>query len=282
MVNALHIPLSWLYAAGVAIRHVLYDRHLLPSFTVSVPTICVGNLAVGGTGKTPMTAYIVRLLLDRGYHPAILSRGYKRSSRGFVMADQNASVETIGDEAMQLHRAFPEVPIAVCENRVRGVKQLKRQVEKLDVLVLDDAMQHRALRPGFTVLLTAYDRLYTGIQYPPMEEKGTPLVLCGIAQPHYLFDHVRAQYPNAQLLAFPDHHNYSPADVETILDRASRCDWVLTTEKDLPRLQATDLLERLEQQHIRLVALPIAIRFYTPQEAFDRQILRYVHESLRQ
>ena len=126
MLNALHIPLSWLYAAGVAIRHVLYDRHLLPSFTVSVPTICVGNLAVGGTGKTPMTAYIVRLLLDRGYHPAILSRGYKRSSRGFVMADQNASVETIGDEAMQLHRAFPEVPIAVCENRVRGVKQLRR------------------------------------------------------------------------------------------------------------------------------------------------------------
>ena len=337
MLNALHIPLSWLYAAGVAIRHVLYDRHLLPSFTVSVPTICVGNLAVGGTGKTPMTAYIVRLLLDRGYHPAILSRGYKRSSRGFVMADQNASVETIGDEAMQLHRAFPEVPIAVCENRVRGVKQLRRQLSHLDVVVLDDAMQHRALRPGFTVLLTAYDRLYiddhmlpwgrlrdlpsraltanavvvtkcpdairpidmrvvdnrlhlptyqllhfAGIQYPPMEEKGTPLVLCGIAQPHYLFDHVRAQYPNAQLLAFPDHHNYSPADVETILDRASRCDWVLTTEKDIPRLQATDLPERLEQQYIRLVALPIAIRFYTPQEAFDRQILRYVHESLRQ
>ena len=334
--NIVYIPLSWLYTVGVAFRHWLYDTHILPSFAVSVPTICVGNLAVGGTGKTPMTAYIVRLLLDHGYHPAILSRGYKRRSRGFVMADPASTVETIGDEAMQLHRAFPEVPIAVCENRVRGVKQLRRQVEHLDVVVLDDAMQHRALRCGFTILLTPYDHLYledhmlpwgtlrdlpsrarqanavvvtkcpdtirpidmrvvdnrlhlptyqllhfAGIAYAPLEQEGTPLVLCGIARPKYLFEHVRSRYPQAQLMAYPDHYRYTPADIDAIVDRARNFDFVLTTEKDLPRLHNTSLEERLAAESKRLVALPIDVRFCTPKENFDRQILNYVHENLR-
>ena len=154
------IPLSWLYALGVSVRHALFDRHLLPSSSVEVPTICVGNLSAGGTGKTPMVEYLLRLLLSRGLHPAVLSRGYKRSTSGFVMANSTSTIEDIGDEAMQVHRAFPDVPVAVCESRVRGVKQLKRQVEKLDVVLLDDAMQHRALRSGLTILLTPYDHLY--------------------------------------------------------------------------------------------------------------------------
>lgn len=160
MRNALYIPLSGLYAFGVYIRHFLYDKHILVSHTVDVPTICVGNIAVGGTGKTPMTAYIVELLLQHGYHPAVLSRGYKRSTCGFVMADKNATTERVGDEAMQLHLRFPELPVAVCENRVRGARQLQRQVKDLDVIVLDDAMQHRAIHCGFTILLTPYDHLY--------------------------------------------------------------------------------------------------------------------------
>jgi tetraacyldisaccharide 4'-kinase len=160
MPGILTIPLSWMYRFGVAVRHMLFDRHVLPSFQVAVPTICVGNLAVGGTGKTPMTEYLLRLLVANGYHLAVLSRGYKRATRGFRMADAFSTVETIGDEAMQVHRKFPDVPVAVCENRVRGVRQLKRMVENLDVVVLDDAMQHRAIRCGFTILLTPYDHLY--------------------------------------------------------------------------------------------------------------------------
>ena len=334
MRNALYIPLSWLYTVGVAVRHVLFDQHLIPSFEVDIPTICVGNIAVGGTGKTPMTAYIVRLLLQNGYHPAILSRGYKRATRGFVMADSYSTVETIGDEAMQLHRAFPDVPIAVCEHRVRGVKQLKRQVEHLDVVVLDDAMQHRAIRCGFTVLLTAYDHLYiddhmlpwgmlrdlpsralkadavvvtkcpkgirpidmrvvdnrlhlptyqqlhfAGIDYAPLEQEGNPLVLCGIAQPQYMIDYVRTLYPQAELMAYPDHHHYTPEDIEAILVKAAKFDFMLTTEKDIQRLRTTPLVERLQAQHKRLIALPISVRFCTPHEAFDRQILSYVHEN---
>lgn len=332
----LYIPLSWLYTLGVAVRHALYDQRLLPSFSVDVPTICVGNLAAGGTGKTPMTEYIVRLLLANGYHPAILSRGYKRATRGFVIADSYSTVETIGDEAMQLRRAFPEVPIAVCEHRVRGVKQLKRQIEKLDVVVLDDAMQHRAIRCGFTVLLTPYDNLYiddhmlpwgmlrdlpsralkadavvvtkcpdsirpidmrvvdnrlhlptyqllhfTGIEYAPMEQQGTPLVLCGIAQPQYMLAYVRTQYSKAELFAFPDHHHYTSKDIDDIIVRARHFDFVLTTEKDIQRLRTTSLVERLAAQNKRLIALPIRVRFFTPHENFDRQILNYVHENCR-
>lgn len=332
----LTVPLSGLYALGVAFRHFLYDKHLLVSHSVTVPTICVGNLAVGGTGKTPMVEYLLRLLLANGYHPAVLSRGYKRKTHGFVLADSNATVERIGDEAMQLHRKFPEVPMAVCEHRVRGVKQLQRQLKTLDVVVLDDAMQHCSIRCGYTVLLTPYDRLYiddhilpwgrlrdlpsralkadaivvtkcpdtirpidmrvvdnrlhlpsyqhlhfAGIEYAPIEQEGTPLVLCGIAQPQYLLSHVQTRYPQAQLMAFPDHHVFSKKEIEEIIRRTEPFDFVLTTEKDMQRLQSTSLEERLRELGKPLVVLPIRMRFCTSNEAFDRHILNYVHENCR-
>ena len=334
--NLLYIPLSGLYRLGVGVRHMLFDQHVLPSFHADIPTICVGNLAVGGTGKTPMVAYIVRLLLANGYHPGILSRGYKRLTRGFVMADHLSTTESLGDESMLLHRMFPDVPVAVCENRVRGVKQLQRQAKQLDIVVLDDAMQHRSLRCGYTVLLTPYDKLYiddhmlpwgtlrdipsralkadtivvtkcpdnirpidmrvidnrlhlptyqqlhfAGIEYAPLEQAGNPLVLTGIAQPRYMIEHVQQQYPQAQLMAFPDHHAFTPQDIEAILERAKPFDFVLTTEKDLQRLRSTTLAEQLQAQGKRLIALPIRTCFYTPHENFDRIILQYAHENIR-
>lgn len=93
MWSFVNIPLSGLYTIGVALRHMLYDQHVLPSFSVDVPTICVGNIAVGGTGKTPMVEYLLRLLTANGYHPAVLSRGYKRATRGFVMADSSSTAQ---------------------------------------------------------------------------------------------------------------------------------------------------------------------------------------------
>ena len=328
------IVLSWLFQVGINIRHWLYDKRLLPSFSVKIPTICVGNLAVGGTGKTPMTAYIVQLLLDKGYRPAVLSRGYKRKTRGFLLADSQSTVRTIGDEAMQMHRAFPDVPVAVCEHRVLGIHQLQRQVPDLDVVILDDAMQHRRLRCGFTVLLTPYDRLYiddhllpwgtlrdipsralkadtivvtkcpdsmrpidmrvidnrlhlptfqqlhfAGIEYAPLTEKGNPLVLTGIAHPEYMIAHVQQQYPQAELLAYPDHHAFTEADLEAILTQAKHFDFVLTTEKDMQRLESTDLKARLAAQGKALIALPIRTRFLTPHKNFDQQILHYVKEN---
>ena len=334
--NPLYIFLSWFYTLGVAVRHMLYDQHLLISVSPSVPTICVGNLAVGGTGKTPMTEYIVRLLLQEGYHPAILSRGYKRKTRGFILANASSTALTIGDEAMQLHRAFPDVPMAVCESRVWGVRQLQRHVPGLDVVVLDDAFQHRSITCGLNILLTPYDRLYidnhmlpwgtlrdlssralkadvvvvtkcpadmrpidmrvvdnrlhllpfqtlhfAGLTYPPMEQEGTPLVVCGIAQPKYMMDYVLSRYPQAELMAFPDHHDYSDADVDAVVARAADFDFVLTTEKDLQRLRVTSLGERLQAAGKRLIALPVRTCFLTDHAAFDRQILTYVRENCR-
>ena len=330
------IPLSWLYTAGVAIRHMLYDQYLLPSFSVKVPTICVGNLAVGGTGKTPMVEYIVRLLLANGFRPAILSRGYKRKTHGFYLADARSTALTIGDEAMQLHRYFPDIPIAVCEHRVRGIHRLLKKMPDIDVVILDDAFQHRTLRCGFNVLLTPDDSLYiddhmlpwgtlrdlpsrvlkadavvvtkcpstmrpidmrvvdnrlhlpayqqlhfSGLSYPPMEQEGTPLVLCGIAQPKYLMDYVLQHYPKAELMAFPDHHDYSEKDAAAIMRRAEPFDFVLTTEKDRQRLRLTTLVEQIAAQHKRLIALPVQVKFLTDHEAFDRQILNYVRQNSR-
>lgn len=334
--NLLFIPLSGLYTLGVTFRHLLYDQRLLLSHSVSVPTICVGNLAVGGTGKTPMVEYVVRLLLDNGFHPAVLSRGYKRKTHGFVLADATSTAAAIGDEAMQVHRKFPEVPVAVCERRVHGVHQLQRTIKNLDVVILDDAFQHRAIRCGLYVLMTPYDNLYiddhmlpwgtlrdlpiralkadaivvtkcpsdmkpidmrvvdnrlhlptfqllhfASLEQPQMEQEGQPLVITGIAQPKYMMEHVRKYYPKAELMAFSDHHNFTEKDIDTIIQRAAKFDFVLTTEKDLQRLRLTPLNERLAAQNKRLIALPTTMRFLTDHIAFDRQILTYVRENCR-
>ena len=106
------IPISWLYAFGVWVRNVLYDDRVLPSSTVSVPTIVIGNLAVGGTGKTPMTEYLIRLLSPK-YKMAVLSRGYGRKTHGFRLAGAEDSAIIIGDEPMKIHTHFPEFPVAV-------------------------------------------------------------------------------------------------------------------------------------------------------------------------
>lgn len=159
LLRYLLMPLSWLYAVVVWVRNVLYDEHVLPSFSVDIPTIGIGNLAVGGTGKTPMTEYMVRLLSAK-YRVAVLSRGYGRKTSGFRLAGPTDSARTIGDEPMQIHLRFPEIPVAVCGNRVEGIKRLQILHPDIQCVILDDAFQHRHLRCGFYVLLTAYNDLY--------------------------------------------------------------------------------------------------------------------------
>lgn len=158
--NILRIIASRLYGLAVGVRNLLYDAHLLHSVRVDVPTICVGNLAVGGTGKTPHTEYIVDMLRKKGYSVAILSRGYKRKTKGFVLADEHSTAQSIGDEPMQMHLHFPDVPMAVSENRVRGIHRLRKLYPGLHVVVLDDAYQHRRLKCGYYILLTAANQLY--------------------------------------------------------------------------------------------------------------------------
>lgn len=153
-------PVSWLYGAVVITRNKLFDWGLLRSKSFDIPVICVGNLSVGGTGKTPHTEYLIKLLQDN-YRVAVLSRGYKRHTQGYVLATPQSNARTIGDEPYQMYTKFPSVTLAVDENRCHGIEQLLALKEPaIDVVLLDDAFQHRYVKPGLNILLTDYHRLF--------------------------------------------------------------------------------------------------------------------------
>lgn len=165
LLRKLLFPFALLYGLVTAVRNFLYDKGIFTSNTFDVPVIAVGNLSVGGTGKSPQIEYLIRLLLPK-YKVATLSRGYKRKSSGFVLADASSSAEILGDEPYQFHLKFPEVLVAVDANRTNGIQQLLPH--KPDVILLDDAFQHRKVKAGFYILLTAYTDLYADDFILPM------------------------------------------------------------------------------------------------------------------
>ena len=152
-------PFAAIYGGITQLRNFLYDKGILKSHTFDVPVIAVGNLSVGGTGKTPQIEYIIRLLLPN-YRIATLSRGYKRKSKGFILADIQSTPEILGDEPFQFHRKFPSVKVAVDADRANGISRLLALDDKPEVILLDDAFQHRRVKAGFYILLTTYDDLY--------------------------------------------------------------------------------------------------------------------------
>lgn len=155
-------PVSWLYGMGVRLRNKLFDWKLFRSKSFDVPVVCVGNLAVGGTGKTPHTEYLIRLLQQAGLNVAMLSRGYKRKSKGYVLATEETDVRRIGDEPYQIKSKFPGIRVAVDENRCHGIEQLMKQEHPaVDVVLLDDAYQHRHVKAGLNILLTDFHRLFS-------------------------------------------------------------------------------------------------------------------------
>ena len=152
-------PLAFLYWLITFVRNWLYDIGVFKSHSFDIPIIAVGNLSVGGTGKTPQIEYLIRLLSDN-YKVAVLSRGYKRSTEGFISADENATASSIGDEPFQFYSKFPTIQVAVDANRKNGIENLLQLSNKPDVILLDDAFQHRKVKAGFYILLTAYDDLF--------------------------------------------------------------------------------------------------------------------------
>lgn len=137
---------------------MLYDKGILRSKSYPLPIICVGNITVGGTGKTPVTEYIVRLL-KRQYSMAILSRGYRRKTKGFVLGNAKSTVSQIGDEPVQIQQKFPNITVAVCEDRQTGIEQLMTLPKKIDTIILDDAFQHRKVKAGLNLLLMDFNQL---------------------------------------------------------------------------------------------------------------------------
>ena len=152
------LPISLLYHIVLSIRHKLYDWHILKSKRFEKPVICVGNLKLGGTGKTPHTEYLIRLLKN-DYRVATLSRGYGRQTKGFKLAEASSTYNDLGDEPLLYFKKFPGIQVAVDEDRVDGVTHLFGE-HGVEVVLLDDAFQHRSINAGLNILLTEYQRLY--------------------------------------------------------------------------------------------------------------------------
>lgn len=160
------LPFALLYGLVVSIRNWLYDKNIFKSTSFGLPLICIGNLSVGGTGKSPMVEYLVTHLKN-DFRVAVLSRGYKRKTKGYALATAATTAIDVGDEPMQFHYKFPDVPVAVGEERMVAIPQLLHDKPETEVIILDDAFQHRAINAGINILLTDYNNLFTEDFYLP-------------------------------------------------------------------------------------------------------------------
>jgi tetraacyldisaccharide 4'-kinase len=157
--NIILYPLSLIYGLITSVRNFFYNTGILKTVEFPFPVICVGNITVGGTGKTPHTEYIAGLL-KQNFKVATLSRGYKRETNDFRLASPTTQVREIGDEPLQIARNFPDILVAVDKNRVHGVKQILNKYSETEVIILDDGYQHRRITPGFSILLSDFERLF--------------------------------------------------------------------------------------------------------------------------
>ncbi|MDT7832893.1 tetraacyldisaccharide 4'-kinase [Flavobacteriaceae bacterium S356] len=334
LVRFLLFPFTILYDLITSIRNLLYDKGNFRSTSFTIPIIAVGNLSVGGTGKTPQIEYLIRLLRERSV--AVLSRGYKRKTSGFVLLNSNHSSEDVGDEPLQFFRKFPNIAVAVDANRVAGIQRLKKEVNP-EIILLDDAYQHRKVKAGFYVLLTKYGELYsddfilptgnlresrrgakradlilvtkcpetlglkekerikkklkplhgqhvyfTAISYGQVLKGSMPiavdelsdytvLLITGIAIPQPLLDFLSTRKIKYQHLKFPDHHQFSPSDIDTIQKKFEAISApqkiMVTTEKDYVRL--SDQIKGLSY-------IEIETQFLNDSDKFDKEILKFV------
>ncbi|GGH71967.1 tetraacyldisaccharide 4'-kinase [Filimonas zeae] len=164
--RVLLLPFALLYGLAVTIRNFLYNKKYLRSAEFGLPLICIGNVAVGGTGKSPMVEYLVHLLRNK-YKVATLSRGYKRKTKGYALAGDQTTALDIGDEPMQFHLKFPDITVAVGEERIVAIPQLLHDRPETQVILLDDAFQHRPVNAGMNIMLTDYNNLFTRDYFLP-------------------------------------------------------------------------------------------------------------------
>lgn len=345
------LPFSWLYAAITAIRNRLFDTGHLSVTQYQLPVISIGNLTVGGTGKTPLTEHLIRLLLPN-YHCAILSRGYGRKTKGVILADDATGYEAIGDEPMQMKRKFGQLTVAVAEKRVLGVEKLLSIAHPPQIILMDDAYQHRYVKPGLSVLVMDFYRpiwndhclpagnlreprtgtkradiivvnkcpenlslleaekiksrlnplshqelYFTSIAYKnpvPLNEnssgvnfesviapRATVIALAGIGNPLPFF-RMAAKFGEEVIpISYPDHHHFTQNDILQIqrtLSKGGSHSYILTTEKDAIRLNATRGMTNALQS--RIWYIPIELKFlFDAQPLFDKKITDYVGKN---
>lgn len=353
MVKIFLYPLSWLYGIIVYFRNRMYDLKFFKSKEFDVPVISIGNITVGGTGKTPHVEYLVNLLHGK-FNVATLSRGYKRKTKGFKLVETTSTAINVGDEPLQIKNKFPGVTVSVCENRVTGVERLldTKNPPVPDVVLLDDAFQHRKISPGINILLIDYNRqikedhllplgrlregisqmrraniivftkcpdeiapitqrvltkevglrpyqklYFTSLKYSPLEpvfggeklneefysEKDHSfLIVTGIASPKLIHKYLNKFAKHSEILAFPDHYNFSKGDISKILKKFEEMDSekkiIVTTEKDAMRLKdRKDLNDTFKNA---LYFLPVRVKFLEDDgKSFNKKILNYVGEN---
>lgn len=342
-------PFSLLYGCLTAVRRFLYRHHILLSKESPIPTIDIGNLAVGGTGKTPHTQYVIKLLKDT-FHVGALSRGYGRASKGYQSVKQcdsdRINAQTFGDEPFMTHLRFPDIPLAVDGNRAEGVRNLLDENPDTEVIVLDDAYQHLSFQPTFHILLTEYDRPYrpdmpipagklrefpyaaryadvvivtkvpedasidesawrhklhikqhqhlffTQFRYEKpkpvtkaaqkidLQSAHSIVVLTGIAHPKPLIKHLEKSFQIIKHYDFPDHHTFTKKETQNIynqhFDNIGEDCFLVTTEKDWMRLQASDIINIVSL--LPVFVMPINIEFLTEnqRDKFNQILIDHV------
>ncbi|WP_342083555.1 tetraacyldisaccharide 4'-kinase [Dyadobacter sp. OTU695] len=330
--NAL-LPLSWIYGAITDVRNFLFDKGILHSEKVPQKVIVVGNLTVGGTGKTPVIEYLTRLFSTQ-IPTAILSRGYGRATQGFIEAGSTATAATIGDEPFQFYAKFgTEAVVAVCEKRVEGAFKIHEKHPEIRLLLLDDAFQHRAIRRDVNILLNDYNRpfyedhpfpagrlrerrhgagradavivtkcpaelhalekddirknirRYTRADVPvffattrygsPCSYEGGPVELknvkmaAGIANPLPFAAYLTTRFSVTDQKVFPDHHNYTPSDVEDLIKNLKNDTFVVTTEKDMVKLKPLVVSKGCAA---RFAYVPVSVDFGDDGQAFTQWV----------
>ncbi|MFC2101334.1 tetraacyldisaccharide 4'-kinase, partial [Bacteroidota bacterium] len=348
LINLILFPFSLLYGLITWIRNLLYNWQILTSEEFDIPVISIGNLSVGGTGKTPHIEYLVRLL-SQTYHLAILSRGYKRKTKGFLFATNITQVDDVGDEPTQFAQKFPDIIVAVDEKRRHGIHTILSHYPDVELILLDDAFQHRAVKPGLSILLSDFHKLFTrnfmlptgtlrefkrgarraniiivsktpkvfspilkkilieeirpkahqqlffsyikygcitpipGIDKPAMVKKYyTILMVTGIANTYPLQEHLKKNCAELITLNFPDHHHYSVKNMQYIKKRFddifSKNKAIITTEKDLMRMNKPELISIISELPAYYIPIEIAIH-KDGREAFNELIKNYVREA---
>lgn len=175
--SKLYYFLSILYGGVVRFRNLLYDKGFIKQNKFPIPILVVGNISVGGTGKTPHVEYIIELLLKEGYKVAVLSRGYKRKTKGLIEADINSTASEIGDEPWQIKHKYPDIRLIVDSNRSRGIQYIldtQEEISKVDIVVMDDGFQHRKVKPSFSIILSDYSNPFNRDYLLPYGELREP------------------------------------------------------------------------------------------------------------
>jgi tetraacyldisaccharide 4'-kinase len=326
----------------VWLRNRLYDHNVFKSSSFNFPIICIGNLATGGTGKTPLAEYLIRFLRNN-YKTATLSRGYKRKTTGFAIAGVNTTALEIGDEPMQFHQKFPDVVIAVGEERLVAIPQLLHERPETQVIILDDAFQHRSVRAGLNIILTDHSNLYTRdlmlpagdlrdvrssskraniiivtkckpnlseVERKEIIEEIKPtaeqavyftsivydnpyhlfskqemvithehavLLVCGIANPGPLKEHLTNRVHTYDMLRYADHHIFDSEDLQDIMKQFEKIKTeqkiILTTEKDAVRLSKFEN----ELKDLPVYVLPIRHSFlFNSATEFNGHVKKFI------